>query len=86
MDYNLQADCAHVYIYLMYKNSKIQLEFPTGTALSIVATQLYKKIYEFETTVIKLSIHDATQQASKILGFTSQDADLQFDYLLSIAM
>jgi hypothetical protein len=25
MDCNLQADCPHVYIYLIYKNSKIQL-------------------------------------------------------------
>jgi hypothetical protein len=70
----------------LYKDSKIQLEFATGTSLKIVADQLYKKILEFETNLIKLSVAEAAHEASKVLGFTSQDADLQFDYLLSIAM
>ena len=33
-----------------------------------------------------MEISDAAQEADKVLGFSSQDMDLQFDYLLSIAM
>jgi hypothetical protein len=36
--------------------------------------------------VLKLAICEAAQEAEKVLGFSSQDMDLQFDYLLSIAM